>query len=55
MVEQIEDYILSGSCKSIKNWDMTKHYFCDAAATLLAHKISAEMCHASQWTEHPLP
>ena len=39
MVEQIEDPLFSGVCKSIKNWDNSKKTFCNAAATLCAHKI----------------
>ena len=40
MVEQIEEPLFSGPCKSIKNWDQTKCMFRDAAATLRDHEIS---------------
>ena len=39
MVEQIEDPLFTGPCKSIKNWDSPKKTFWDAAATLSAHEI----------------
>ena len=34
MVEHIEDPLLSGPCKSIKNWDIHRLMFCDAVAPL---------------------
>ena len=39
MVEQIEDPLFTGPCKSIKNWGSYKNIFSDAAATLRAHEI----------------
>ena len=43
MVEHIEDPLLSGPCKSIKNWDIHRLMFCDAVAPLYAHEISKMM------------
>ena len=40
MVQQIEDPLLSGTCKIIKNWDKAKSSFHDVAAMMRAHKIS---------------
>ena len=39
MVEQIEDPLFSGSCKSNKNWAESRICFRDAADTLRAHEI----------------
>ena len=40
MVEQIEDPIFYGPCKSINNLDTHRLTFCDATATLQSHEIS---------------
>ena len=40
MVDQIEDPIFTGLCESIRNWDIPKKTFLDAAATLWGHEIS---------------
>ena len=40
MVDQIENPLFSGPCKSITNWTGTRKTFRDAAATLQDHEIS---------------
>ena len=39
MIEQIEDLLYSGPCRSIKNWDNIKKTFCNATDTLRSHEI----------------
>ena len=40
MVDQIEDPLFTGPCESIRNWDILKKTFFDAADTLRGHEIS---------------
>ena len=40
MVKQIEDPLLSGPCKNIKNWPQAQWKFCDTSATLCSNAIS---------------
>ena len=40
MVDQIEDPLFTGPCASIRNWDIPKQKFRDAAAMLRGHEIS---------------
>ena len=40
MVDQIEYPLFTGTYESIRNWDILKKTFRDAAATLRAHEIS---------------
>ena len=51
MIDQIEDPLLSGPCKSIRNWTVTKKTFRDAAATLRGHEISKNAGQTKKVTE----
>ena len=52
MVDHIKDPIFTGPCESIRNWDILKKTFRDAAATLRGHEISKNSGQTKKATEN---
>ena len=51
MVDQIEDPLFTGTCESIRNWDILKKTFRDAAAILRGHEISKNSGQTKKYIE----